>query len=123
MLSKLEAFGVLSNNLYFQQNRHSVHAARCIMDVFRYLFRRVISRFGDITQPAISPDLSVPDFTVWGYLKEHVYSNRPYTIQELKNAIRDEIATTNQDLFFLHFCKSLEKKCVSSEESHLRKVI
>jgi hypothetical protein len=91
LLPKLEAFGVLSNNLYFKRNRHSVHAARCIVEVFRYLFRRVISRFGGITQPAISPVLTVPDLTV--------YSNRPYTIQELKNAIRDEIATTNQELF------------------------
>jgi hypothetical protein len=120
LLSKLEAFGVLSNNLYFQQNGHSVNAARCIMEVFRYLFRRVISRFGDITQPAISPDLTVPDFTVWGYLKENVYSNRPYTIQEMKNAIRDEIATTNQGLFFDTFVNRW-RKCVASERNPLSK--
>jgi hypothetical protein len=60
LFPKLEAFGVLSNNLFFHQNGHSVHAARCIMEGFRNLFRRVILHFGDITQPAISSDLTVP---------------------------------------------------------------
>lgn len=42
LLPKLEAFGGLSNNLFFQQNGHSVYAARFIMEGFSNLFRRVI---------------------------------------------------------------------------------
>jgi len=92
------------------------------MEGFRNLFRRVISRFDNIIQPEISPDLTVPDFTAWGYLKEHVYINRPYTIQELKNSIRDEIATTNQGLIFGTFV-NFWRQCVASEGSHLQEVI
>ena len=38
-----------------------------------------------------SPDLTGPDFFLWGYLKEKVYVNKPQTLQQLKNNIRAEI--------------------------------
>jgi hypothetical protein len=40
------------------------------MDVVRSLFRKVISRFEDTPWPARSPDITVPDFFLCGYLKE-----------------------------------------------------
>ena len=33
-----------------------------------------------------SPDLNPCDFFLWGYLKSKVYSNRPQSIEELKDA-------------------------------------
>ena len=53
------------------------------------MFGTVISRFGDITWPAWSPDLTVPDFFLWGFLKDRVYRRRIVTIQEIKQAIVD----------------------------------
>lgn len=51
-----------------------------------------------IPSPVRSPELAVSDFFLRGCLKGCVYRNSPHTIQELKCAIRDEIATVNQEL-------------------------
>jgi len=40
---------------------------------------------------ARSPDLSICDFFLWGYLKEKVFKHRPHTLEELKDRIREEI--------------------------------
>jgi len=57
------------------------HAARDSMAAVRNLFpNHVISRYGDITRPARSPDLSACDFFFWGYLKSQV-SKRQHPTQ------------------------------------------
>jgi hypothetical protein len=43
--------------------------------------------------PPLSPDLTPPDYFLWGYLKQVVYSNRPQTIEDLKQNI--EVAMWN----------------------------
>ena len=52
---------------------------------------RLISRFGDVPWPPRSPDLSAPDFFLWGYLKGKVYIEMPDTLQQLKRSIIQEI--------------------------------
>ena len=57
----------------------------------------IISRGGDIPWPACSPDLSVCDYFLWGYLTPTVYLMKPCDIDELKNAknaIKEEITAT-----------------------------
>jgi hypothetical protein len=52
----------------------------------------VISRYGDITWPARSPDLSACDFFLWGYLKSQVFkATAPHTVQELNHGIQQEV--------------------------------
>jgi len=51
-----------------------------------------VSRSGDIGWPARSPDLTPCVFFLWGYLKAKVYARRPGTIEQLKEAIRQEVA-------------------------------
>jgi hypothetical protein len=68
------------------------------MAVVREMFGTVISRFGDIAWPARSPDVTVPDFFLWGFLKDHVFRRRIMTIQELKQATVDEVAAIDEDL-------------------------
>ncbi|CAK9816260.1 hypothetical protein ANTPLA_LOCUS8940 [Anthophora plagiata] len=41
--------------------------------------------------PPRSPDLTAPDFFLWGYLKEKVYANKPRGLDQLKENIRTEI--------------------------------
>jgi hypothetical protein len=48
---------------------------------------RLISHFGDITLPACSPDLAVPDYFQWGYVKCEVYDTFPVNIADLKQRI------------------------------------
>jgi len=52
----------------------------------------LISLRGDIGWPTRSPDLTPCDFFLWGYLKAKVYACRPGTIEQLKEAIRQEVA-------------------------------
>jgi hypothetical protein len=42
--------------------------------------------------PPRSPDLTPPDFFLWGLLKVRVYSSKPRTIDTLKDAMRREVA-------------------------------
>ena len=51
-----------------------------------------MSKSGDLNWPPRSPDLTPPDFFLWGYLKSKVYVNKPRTVAELKDNIREEIA-------------------------------
>ena len=44
-----------------------------------------------------SPDLSC-DFFLWGYLKGRVYTHKPRNLNELKDAIRQEVLTIDQQL-------------------------
>jgi hypothetical protein len=71
-------------NVWFQQDGVTAHTARQSMTFLRGMFPgRLISLFGDIPWPARSPDLTDPDFFLWGYLKSKVYATRPHSIQEL----------------------------------------
>ena len=58
----------------------------------------VISKFGDINWPPRSPDLTAPDFFLWGYLKSVVYKGRPKTLNELKERITEEIHNINLEM-------------------------
>ena len=56
----------------------TAHTAVISIAALRRLFpQRVISRYGDVTWPPRSPDLSAPYFFLWGNLKSKVYGNRP----------------------------------------------
>jgi hypothetical protein len=57
-----------------------------------------VRSFGDVAWHARSPDLTVPDFFLWGFLKERVFRRRIMTIPELTPAIVDEVAAIDEDL-------------------------
>jgi hypothetical protein len=58
----------------------------------------VISRGETIPWPACSPHLSVSEYFIWGYLKSKVYLMKPPDVDELKNAIKEEITATPDNL-------------------------
>ena len=95
------------------------------MAVVREMFVTVISRFGDIAWPARSPDLTAPDFFLWGFLKDRVFQWRIMTIQEMKEAIFDEFTAIDGDLVrrvYGNFRTSLQK-CIDITGGHLPDVI
>jgi len=57
-----------------------------------------VRSFGNIAWPARSPQLTVPDFFLWGFLKDRVFRRRIMTIQELKQATVGEVAAIDEDL-------------------------
>ena len=47
--------------------------------------------------PPRSPDLTPADFFLWGLLKDKVYKNTPRTTEQLKDTIRQDIQTVNDE--------------------------
>ena len=46
-----------------------------------------------------SPDLTAPDFFLWGYLKSRVYINLPIDLHVLKENVQEEIAVLSKETF------------------------
>ena len=83
-------------NGYFQQDGASCHTSNESMTEIESFFDdRIISK---ALWPPRSPDLSPPDFFLWGALKGKAYANKPRTIQELENNVRREIAAISEDV-------------------------
>ncbi len=74
---------------WFQQDGARCHTSAETMDMLRSFFDDRLISSG--LWPPRSPDLSIPDFYLWGYLKSVVYVNNPQTIEQLKQNITDAI--------------------------------
>jgi hypothetical protein len=75
---------------WFQQDGATAHTATATMSELKEFFDdRIVSRG---LWPPRSPDLTPPDYFLWGHLKNKVYANRPRTIEELKSNISACIA-------------------------------
>jgi len=85
--------------VWFQQDGATAHTANESMTIVRNMFPgHLISRFGDMTWPPRSPDLSTCDFFLWGYLKLRVYAHKTRTLNDFKEAIRQEIRPIDRQL-------------------------
>jgi hypothetical protein len=83
----------VTEETFFQQDGATNHIARDSMAAVRNLIpSHVISKCGDITWPARSPDLSACDLFLCGYLTSQVFkAPAPHTVQELKHRIQQEV--------------------------------
>ncbi|CAH1099404.1 unnamed protein product [Psylliodes chrysocephalus] len=111
---------------WFQQDGATCHRARLTMDLLRTTFpNRLISKYDNFDWPAHSPDLTAPDFFLWGYLKGKVYADKPATLQQLKVNIPREIAAIQPETF-QKAMENAEKRadlCEASGGGHLADVI
>lgn len=57
-----------------------------------------MSKNGNINWPSTSPDLTLPDFFLWRYLKSKVYDCEPQTLDELNDSTRVEMRTIPIDM-------------------------
>ena len=85
----------------------------------------LISLRGDIDWPARSPDLNPCNFFLWAYLKSKVYSNRPQSIEQLKDAIRQEITAIPHEMtcWVIDNFREPLRQCVDNNGSHLTDLI
>ena len=80
---------------YYQQDGATCHTSNASMQEIESFFQdRIISKN---FWPPRSPDLTPADFFLWGLLNGKVYKNTPRIIEQLKDAIRQEIQTVNVD--------------------------
>ena len=70
--------------------RISIHQSLSeVQKIGRMVMSKVL--MAKIQWPSHSPDLSPPDFFLWGYLKGKIYANNPTTLLQLKKNITEVI--------------------------------
>ena len=75
--------------MWFQLDGAAPHYALIVRNYLNDLFpNRWIRRGGPVAWPARSPDLTSPDFYLWGYLKNVVYQEQPTDRENMKDRIR-----------------------------------
>lgn len=101
------------HQLYFQQDGgaqphyYSLVARGYLDEIFP---QRWIGRRGPVEWPARSPDLTPPDFWLWGYVKDNVYGRKPDTMASLKLMIEEEIGRIPADMI-RHVTQSMVDRC------------
>ena len=85
----------------------------------------IISRRADVVCPLRSCDLTPLDYYLWGAVKDNCYTDKPETIDALKQNIREVIGEMQ-----LHIIDNVLKNwtdhvgyCMISRDSHLNKII
>jgi len=62
------------------------YTAQISMQIFKTIFPwRIISRFADITRPALSPYLAVPNYFLWGQMKSLLSETRLANNEDLNS--------------------------------------
>ena len=91
-LPNLRQRGVALHTSWFQHDGATAHTAKATMRLLKEHFKtRVISKNGAVGWPPRSPDLTVPDFFLWGFLKSTVYRTPVPSLAVLKRRIRRAI--------------------------------
>ena len=92
--------------LWYQQDGAPAHFARTVRDWLDCHFpNRWIGRLSEFPWPPRSPDLTVSDFFLWGYLKDKVYQRQPKNLTTLKLYIEQEFNKIPQQV--------IKKSCLS----------
>ena len=93
---------------YYQQDGATCHTSNASMrEIESFFFKTELSQKN--VWPPRSPDLTPADFFLWGLLEGKVYKNTPRTIEQLKDATRQEIQAVNFDTLGKVF-QNLEKR-------------
>lgn len=92
-------------SLVFQQDGAPPHFALAVRQLLdqtfpgRWMGRGSARQPAPIAWPPRLPDLTPLDFSVWGYLKQRIFTRdwRPSTLEELKAVIEEEVELVRQD--------------------------
>jgi hypothetical protein len=113
-------------SIIWQQDGAPPHYGLNVRACLNDNFDEWIGRRGTIEWPARSPDLTPCDFSMWGLLKEHVFSEKPQSLEHLK-----ELITKHFDVLFTpqlcnKICKSVLKrcyKCIDNDGGHFEQLL
>jgi len=127
----MEIFNTFVNQLeeqklsigYFQQDGATSHTSHTSMAEIQSFFGdRFISKG---LWPRRSPDLTPPDYFLWGYLKGRVCQNKPRTIDALKANITEEIQAVTADVMartFQNIARRVQS-CLDPNGGHFQHVM
>ena len=68
--------------------------------------------------PARLPDLSSPDFFLWGYLKDNVYKQESTTRENMIEGIRNACVEIQTDIFL-----TVHSTCIEFEGHHFQHLL
>lgn len=105
-LLRNEINGVINNipnqgHLIWQQDGAPWHNSRPVREFLEERFELWIGKNGPISWPANSPDLTVMDTFLWGYLKTKIYSDQHDDINVIRQRIIEEINTLNTEKSYM----------------------
>lgn len=108
---------------WFQQDGATAHTATTTLNYLESIFANRIISSG--IWPARSPDLTPPDYYLWGALKGKVYENNPQTINDLKTEIVDKIQQISPDIILKVFA-NMERRittCLEARGGHFQHML
>ena len=84
----------------------------------------IVSKHGDIPWPPRSPDLTVPDFFLWGYMKDNIFRMKPASVKELKKRIEEDIRSISKSSLesIMNGLPNRMADCVKCKGEHLKKM-
>ena len=92
VLPQLEHHQVALSSVWFQQDGARPHTAASTLTRLQRAFPgKVLSKGASVEWPPRSPDLSLPDFFLWGQIKAEVYRRPVPSLAALKRRIRAAI--------------------------------
>ena len=110
-------------NAFFQQDGATAHTANNTMHFLKQCFEdRIISK--DLWPPR-SPDLSPPDFYLWGSAKNSVFKENPKTLEDLQTAIRNHITSIQPQTLqnvFRNMCRRVDV-CLQNQGGHFQHML
>lgn len=115
-------------NIYLQQDGCPAHNSGVVRDFLDEKFPgRWIGTYGPVKWPARSPDLSILDFFVWGFLKNKIYKRRYNNQNELRIAtIQALTELQNHRVFLSNAIKNITKRtalCLEKNGSQIEQYL
>ena len=102
---------IAEHTKWFQQDGATPYTSASVLELLEEKFAdRVISHKTEDIWAPYSPDLSPPDFFLWGYLIDKVYMNLPANLDNLKAEIHREV------------CAIPRETCERGSEYFVRKI-
>ena len=126
LIPQLRRRNLSINKLWFQQDGSRPHWAKMSIELLKETFgNRVISKDGAVPWPPRSPDLTAPDFFLWGFVKNEVYAQKINSMEELKQKIRRSIRNINAETLnnVVHSISIRCKECVKRRGGYLENII
>ncbi|KAF7271091.1 hypothetical protein GWI33_015977 [Rhynchophorus ferrugineus] len=115
--------------MWFQQDGATAHTNRSTIQLIQLLNdvfpRRLFSRSGNLAWSSRFPNLTAPDFFLWGFLTPEVYVNKPQTIRYLKDNISHEIEEIRLQKLQDVMKNALKRvqSCIANRGHHLADII
>lgn len=112
--------------LWFQHDGAPPHNSRIVRDYLNQEFKdRWIGRGGPVPWPARSPDLTKPDFFLWGFVHDRVYRTEVTTRANMQERIREAFHSIDHatlEAVNESFLKRIEE-CLAQQGRHFEQFL